>query len=87
MLHFFFICSSDVEEPLGIYKLSYMWYSATGCFSVIVVGMIITAFTGKHNIRKLNPVLLSPGLHLFKRFIPGLNGLGEDYVSTFFFLI
>ncbi|XP_050725454.1 sodium-coupled monocarboxylate transporter 1-like [Eriocheir sinensis] len=68
-----------VGEALGLYKLSYMWYSATGCFTVIVVGLIVTAFTGAQDVRKLNPDYLSPGVHWFRRWIPGLEGLGEDY--------
>lgn len=71
----------DYGEPLGIYRLSYMWYSATGCFTVIIVAMIITMFTGKTNVRTLDPRLISPGVFWFKRFIPGIDGLGEDYVD------
>lgn len=67
------------EEALAIYRLSYMWYSATGCFTVIVVGMIISLITGTQNVRKLDPRLVSPGVFWFKRFIPKIDGLGEDY--------
>ncbi|XP_045109489.1 sodium-coupled monocarboxylate transporter 2-like [Portunus trituberculatus] len=65
-------------EPLGIFRLSYMWYSATGCFTVIVVGMIVSAITGLQDVKTLDPVLLSPGLLWVQRWIPGLDGLGEN---------
>ncbi|CAL4090032.1 unnamed protein product [Meganyctiphanes norvegica] len=71
----------DYGEPLGIYKLSYMWYSATGCFTVIIVGMIVSAITGLKDVRNVNPQTLSPGFLLFKNFIPGLNNLGENVKS------
>ena len=48
----------DVYEPLGLYKLSYMWYSACGCLTVIVVGLIVSAITGLQDPRKLNPSLI-----------------------------
>ncbi|KAG0712516.1 hypothetical protein GWK47_002053 [Chionoecetes opilio] len=56
-----------------------MWYSATGCFTVIVVGMIVSAITGLQDIKTLNPDLLSPGLLYVKHWIPGLETLGENY--------
>jgi sodium-coupled monocarboxylate transporter 8/12 len=35
-----------------------MWYSACGCLTVIVVGLIVSAFTGIQDPRKLNPSLI-----------------------------
>lgn len=60
------------------FNLSYMWYSATGCFTVIIVGLIVSVITGTQDITKLDPRTLSPGFHLVKRFIPGMDRLGED---------
>ncbi|KAG7158326.1 Sodium-coupled monocarboxylate transporter 2-like 2 [Homarus americanus] len=74
------IPESDPGEPLAIYRLSYMWYSATGCFTVIVVGMLVTLVTGKQDVRALDPRCLSPAVLWLKNWIPGLDGLGEDYV-------
>lgn len=68
----------ETPEILSIYKLSYMWYSATGMATVIIVGMIVSLITGKQNVRKLNPDTLSPGCLLFKRWLPGMEGLGEE---------
>lgn len=53
-----FIIRTDVEQPLAIYQLSYMWYSACGCFTVIIVGLIVSAVTGLQDPRKLNPNLI-----------------------------
>lgn len=72
---------TDPGEPLGIYRLSYMWYSATGCFTVIVVGMIVSFFTGLQDVKTLNPEYLSPGLLWVRRWVPGLEGLGENYTE------
>lgn len=47
-----------MDKPLDLYNLSYMWYSACGCMTVIVVGLIVSAFTGPQNPRKLNPGLV-----------------------------
>ncbi|XP_045030203.1 sodium-coupled monocarboxylate transporter 1 isoform X2 [Daphnia magna] len=46
------------DEPLGLYQLSYMWYSTVGCCTVIVVGLIVSALTGFQDPRKLNPGLI-----------------------------
>ncbi|XP_069172585.1 sodium-coupled monocarboxylate transporter 2 [Procambarus clarkii] len=72
------------EEPgeaLALYRLSYMWYSATGCFTVIIVGMLVTLVTGKQDVRAVDPRCLSPAVMWFKNWLPGLNGLGEDYID------
>lgn len=51
-------CRPTEGEPLAIYQLSYMWYSAVGCFTVVIVGMIVSAITGFQDPRKLNPGLV-----------------------------
>ncbi|KAK3884534.1 hypothetical protein Pcinc_011207 [Petrolisthes cinctipes] len=67
----------DPGEPFGLYKLSYMWYSATGCFTVIVVGMLVTLVTGMNDVSTLDPRCLTPAIFWFRRWIPGLTGLKE----------
>ncbi|XP_045600689.1 sodium-coupled monocarboxylate transporter 2 [Procambarus clarkii] len=79
-----FIYVPEGEEPgeaLALYRLSYMWYSATGCFTVIIVGMLVTLVTGKQDVRAVDPRCLSPAVMWFKNWLPGLNGLGEDYID------
>lgn len=71
----------DPGEPLGIFRLSYMWYSATGCFTVIVVGLLVTLVTGKQDVRSLDPRCLSPAVLWFQRWLPGMDGLGADFVD------
>ncbi|KAK2709374.1 hypothetical protein QYM36_013141 [Artemia franciscana] len=49
-----------VSDTLGLYKVSYMWYSTIGCFTVIIVGIIVSFLTGAQDPRKLNPELICP---------------------------
>ena len=79
----------DDYEPLSIYQLSYMWYSAVGCLTVIVVGMIVSAVTGFQNAKKLDPNLIcNTGQTLFwfmpenvKEFLR--FNVGDEFVSNF----
>lgn len=74
------------DGPLGLYRLSYLWYSAVGCFTVVIVGMIVSALTGFQNPRKLDPDLicntgetmfffLPRGVKEFLRF-----NVGDDFI-------
>ncbi|XP_054760117.2 sodium-coupled monocarboxylate transporter 1-like isoform X1 [Lytechinus pictus] len=47
-------------EPLGIYKLSYIWIGFYGWMIVIVLGLIFSFLTGATDPRKLNPALINP---------------------------
>lgn len=73
------VAEPQEDTAFGLYRLSYMWYSATGCFTVIIVGLLVSLLTGINNVRTMDPRTLSPGLHWFKRFIPFLEGLGEEF--------
>ncbi|XP_045620487.2 sodium-coupled monocarboxylate transporter 2 [Procambarus clarkii] len=66
-------------EALALYHLSYMWYSATGCLTAMMVGMLVSLVTGQQDVRTLDPRCLSPAVTWFKNWLPGLDGLGEDY--------
>ena len=76
-----------MEEPLGLYRLSYMWYSACGCLTVVVVGMIVRTLSGLQDPKKLNPDLIcnvGENLYFFlpKRFREFLRfQVGDDFVS------
>ncbi|XP_014675985.1 PREDICTED: sodium-coupled monocarboxylate transporter 1-like [Priapulus caudatus] len=48
------------KEVFPLYRLSYMWYSAVGCMSVIVLGLIISFMTGPTKPASLNPALICP---------------------------
>ncbi|CAG0904554.1 unnamed protein product, partial [Darwinula stevensoni] len=62
-------------EPLGLYRLSYLWYSTVGCWSVIAIGLVVSWATGMQDPRKLNPNLVSPIFHYLRKKLP------EDLVS------
>lgn len=34
---------------MGLYTLSYMWYTATAVATVVIVGLIVSFITGKRN--------------------------------------
>ncbi|XP_017881893.1 sodium-coupled monocarboxylate transporter 1 [Ceratina calcarata] len=48
---------SDVSS---IYKISYLWYSAIGCILTMLVGVVVSFFTGFQNPADLDHDLLSP---------------------------
>lgn len=74
--------SFEPTEPpsgtLGLYNLSYMWYSATGCFTVIVVGLVVSLLTGGRDLGTLDPRTLSPPLLWLRKWVPALRAVGEN---------
>jgi len=78
---------TEVDQPLSLYELSYMWYSACGCLTVIVVGMLVSALTGLQDPRKLNPDLICNIGQTLYWFLPKRAKeflrfhVGDDYVS------
>ncbi|XP_046639502.1 sodium-coupled monocarboxylate transporter 1-like [Daphnia pulicaria] len=76
------------EEPLSIYHLSYMWYSTVGCFTVIIVGLIVSAITGLQDPRKLNPGLICNTGETIYWFLPKNMKeflrfqVGDDYIAV-----
>ena len=71
---------------MSLYELSYMWYSATGCATVVVVGLIVSVLTGMQDPRKLNPALIcNTGSNIFWFLPKGAKEflrfhVGDDYV-------
>ena len=55
---------------LPVYKLSYLWYSATGFILVIVIGMITSGMRGFQNPQKLDPDLVFNVGDTFLCFLP-----------------
>ncbi|CAL4122196.1 unnamed protein product, partial [Meganyctiphanes norvegica] len=74
--------SEQIDEAYAIFRLSYLWYSAVGCFTVIIVGVIVSLATGKQDVRKVNPDCITPVLLMMKDRIPGLRDLGIDYKGS-----
>lgn len=48
------------DEVYSIYKISYLWYSGIGCILTMLVGVIVSCFTGFQNAADLDQNLLSP---------------------------
>ncbi|CAG0923130.1 unnamed protein product [Notodromas monacha] len=45
---------------LELYGISYMWYAAIGCFTVIIVGMLVSLVTTLQDTSQLDPRVISP---------------------------
>lgn len=46
-----------------LYRLSYLYFNVLGCFTVIVVGLVVSFLTGATSPGELHPDLLSPVVH------------------------
>ncbi|KRT79021.1 hypothetical protein AMK59_8383 [Oryctes borbonicus] len=53
-----------LEPPFILYRLSYMYYTAVGCSTAILVGIIVSYLSGR-NKHKIHKDLLSPVVHRF----------------------
>ncbi|XP_026195204.1 solute carrier family 5 member 6 [Anabas testudineus] len=54
----------------SFYSLSYMWYSAFNCFTVIVIGLIISFLTGPMKEQDVTPGTIYPLLGTLFGFLP-----------------
>ena len=52
--------ASSPEQPFVLYRLSYLYFNVLGCFTVIVVGLVVSFLTGAPSPGELHPALLSP---------------------------
>ncbi|CAN9502342.1 unnamed protein product [Ophioblennius macclurei] len=62
-----------VSRPTGLrrfYSLSYMWYSGFSCFTVIVVGLIISAVTGPVKKENVAPGTIYPVFEKLMALLP-----------------
>ena len=81
IVHNFFFCSN--ADPFNeLYKVSYMWYSAIGCISVVILGIILSLLSGVRDITKIDPRLISPLIH-WMNCIPVFSKIGSNYVSFY----
>ncbi|CAB1430170.1 unnamed protein product, partial [Pleuronectes platessa] len=65
--------SSNLSRPTGLkrfYSLSYMWYSAFNCFTVIVIGLIISFLTGPMKEEDVTPGTVFPLMGKLLCFLP-----------------
>ena len=56
-----------LEEPLPIFRISYMWYTFIGVATVLIVGLTVSFLTKPNVAKDVNPDLLTPIIH---RFLP-----------------
>ncbi|XP_067654098.1 sodium-coupled monocarboxylate transporter 1-like [Haliotis asinina] len=56
----------------SLYTVSYLWYSAIGAVTVVVVGLLVSATTGMNRVGDVEPRFLLP--LLFPRCLPEVEG-------------
>lgn len=71
----------STTEVLGLYRLSYMWYSATGFATVFVIGATVSLLSGGNELGDLDPRTMSPPVLWLRRWIPALRRIGVNLVS------
>ncbi|KAK3778554.1 hypothetical protein RRG08_061836 [Elysia crispata] len=49
-------------EGFQLYRISYMWYSLTACFNCIIIGCIVSHYTGSRDPKDVDPRLIVPVL-------------------------
>lgn len=54
-----FMDDGSGDEPFALYRLSYLWYTATGALVTIFIGLLVTLITSQ-DIEKLDPMLIAP---------------------------
>ncbi|XP_076127922.1 solute carrier family 5 member 6a [Alosa pseudoharengus] len=67
------IITSATSRPTGVqalYSLSYMWYSAHNSATVVLVGLIVSLFTGPMKEKELTPGTVYPVLSTLLFFLP-----------------
>lgn len=57
----------DESGVFPLYRLSFLWINPIGILSVLVVGSVVSYFTGPRDLRTIDPQLISPVIH---RFLP-----------------
>ena len=66
---------------VGIYNVSYMWFSAIPCMMTIVVGTIVSLIHKPQDPKTLNPKLISPVLPQLFQWWPKFTGV-YDYILS-----
>lgn len=57
----------DESDVFPLYRLSFMWINPIGIASVLIVGSLVSYFTGPRDLKTIDPQLISPVIH---RFLP-----------------
>ncbi|KYB27649.1 Putative sodium-dependent multivitamin transporter-like Protein [Tribolium castaneum] len=53
----------DESKVFPLFRLSFLWITPIGVFTVIAVGIITSFLTGKTDLKTLDPELISPVMH------------------------
>ncbi|KAG8224385.1 hypothetical protein J437_LFUL005207 [Ladona fulva] len=57
--------SDENGEVFALFRLSYMYYAAFGCFTTMIAGVIASYFTGGQDLRKVDPNVIAPFMRSF----------------------
>ncbi|XP_071451436.1 sodium-coupled monocarboxylate transporter 1-like [Hetaerina americana] len=60
-------------EVFALFRLSYMYYAALGCFTTMLVGAACSRLTGGQPLERLDPKLVAP---FMRRFLPPASSKG-----------
>lgn len=78
----------DESNVFPLHRLSFLWINPIGILSVLIVGSIVSYFTGPRDLRTIDPQLISPVIHrflpreCFENFELKLNGVAEPETIT-----
>lgn len=50
----------DESHIFPLFRLSYMWITPVGVSTVLIVGILVSLLTGKTDLKRLDPELISP---------------------------
>lgn len=73
-----------LSRPSGLrrfYSLSYMWYSAFSCFTVVLIGLVISFLTGRWALTWSDALLSTPFLCNIETFKYVLGPMKEEDVT------
>nr|CAD7194225.1 unnamed protein product [Timema douglasi] len=60
----------EEQEVFGLYKISYLWYSAIGFMVTVILGIIVSFLTNPQDPCSLDPRLQSPPIRRLLRALP-----------------
>ncbi|XP_068083195.1 uncharacterized protein [Anabrus simplex] len=67
------------SDVFYLYRLSYMWNVPLSFVVTVVVGLVVTFFTGANDIRTVDRKLLSP---VIRKYVPKRNLTTEDIATS-----
>jgi len=67
-----------VEEAFWVFRISYLYLTVIGFFTMAIVALVVTLITGPNDISKMNRDLFSP---VVQGLFPKNEGLPEDLTA------